>query len=54
MGTKSIANTQRKRGRVASKMPKIEFNLEAIKEIKKRKIRIYQRFLKQSKKTLNH
>jgi len=50
MRTKSSASTRRKKGRVASKMPKIEFNKEAIKEIKKRKKGVYHRFLKQSEK----
>ena len=36
MRIKTRASTRRK-GRVASKMPKIEFNVEAIKAIKKRK-----------------
>ena len=50
MRTKSRANTRRKRGNVATKMPRIEFNMEVIKEIKKRKKGMYDRFLNQSKK----
>jgi len=42
---KNKTSTRRK-GRVASKMPKIEFNKRVIKAIKKRKKGVYQRFLK--------
>ena len=45
MRIKTRASTRRK-GRVASKMPKIEFNVEAIKAIKKRKKGVYERYLK--------
>ena len=40
MRIKSRANTKRKKRRVISKMPEIEFNMEAIKAIKKRKKRV--------------
>ncbi len=49
MRIKTRTSTRRK-GRVASKMPKIEINIKAIKEIKKRKEGVYHRFSKQSKK----
>jgi len=49
MRTKSRANTRGKKGKLISKMPQIEFDMEAIKEIKKRKKGMYHRFLKQSK-----
>ena len=39
MRIKTRASTRRKGG-VASKMPKIEFNMKAIKEIKERKKRV--------------
>jgi hypothetical protein len=39
MGTKNRARTRRKR-RVISKMSKIEFNMKAIRAIKKRKERV--------------
>ncbi len=45
--SKSRANKRRK-GRVVSEMPKIEFNRKAIKEIKKRKKGVYKRWVKQS------
>jgi len=45
MRIKTRASTRRK-GRVASKMTKIEFNVEAIKAIKKRKKGVYERYLK--------
>jgi hypothetical protein len=41
-------NTGRKKGEVISKMPKIEFDMEAIKEIKKRKRRVYKKRVNQS------
>ncbi len=47
--SKSRANKRRTR-RVASKVPKIEFNRRAINEIKKRKKGHYERWLKQSKR----
>jgi hypothetical protein len=36
----------RKRGRVASKVPHIEFDMKAIEEVKKRKRGIYRRWPK--------
>ncbi len=42
-------NTQRNKRRVASEMPKIEINLEAIKE---RKRGFYQRYPKRSKRKM--
>jgi len=45
-----IGRKQVIRGREKVKMPRIEFNMGAIKEIKKRKKGVYHRFLKQSKK----
>ena len=42
------ANTGRKKGEVISKMPKVEFDMDAIKEIKKRKRRIYRKRVNQS------
>ncbi|HUL29520.1 MAG TPA: hypothetical protein VLZ03_03620 [Thermodesulfobacteriota bacterium] len=35
----------------AIKMPQVEFDLEAVKEIKERKKRVYERYVKQSKKS---
>jgi len=42
------ANTGRKKGEVISKMPKVKFDMEAIKEIKKRKRRVYRKRVNQS------
>jgi hypothetical protein len=42
------ANTGRKKGEVISKMPKVEFDMDAIKEIKKRKRRVYKKRVSQS------
>ena len=50
MRTKNRASTKPRGIRVASKMPEIAFNMEAIREIQKRKKEYRQRFLKQSKK----
>jgi hypothetical protein len=36
-------------GRKKRKMPQVKFNMEAIKEIKKRKKGVCERYLKQSK-----
>jgi hypothetical protein len=45
------SKTKKPRGiRVASKMPRIEFNRKAIEAIKRRKKGHYKRSLKQSKK----
>jgi hypothetical protein len=37
MRSKTGTNSRRGKGRAASKMPKIEFNMRAIREIKKRR-----------------
>lgn len=50
MRTKSRGTTKPRGIRVASKMPTIEFNKEAIRAIKKRKKGVYKRWLEQSKK----
>jgi hypothetical protein len=42
------ANTGRKEGEVISKVPKVEFDMDAIKEIKRRKKRIYKKRVNQS------
>jgi len=38
-----------KRGRVASKVPRIDFDIKAIEEVKKRKRGIYKRWQKRKK-----
>jgi hypothetical protein len=48
MRIKSRASTRRK-GRVASKIPEIEFNMRAINAIKKRKKKVGKGHSKQSK-----
>ena len=48
MRTKSRPNTKR-RGKKGSKMPRVEFNMEAIEAIKKRKKRVGKGHSKQSK-----
>ncbi len=45
-------NTRWNKRTVASEMPKIEINLEAIKEIKERKRGFYQRYPKRSKRKM--
>ncbi len=45
-------NTRWNKRRVASEMPKIEINLEAIMEIKERKRGFYQRYPKRSKRKM--
>jgi hypothetical protein len=50
MRTKSGASKKPRGIRVASKMPEIEFDMEAIKEIQKRKKRVGKWRSKQSKK----
>jgi len=42
-------NTGRKRGRVASKVPHIDFDIRAIEEVKKRKRGLYQRWPKRKR-----
>ncbi len=49
MRTKSKEKTGRKKGKVASKMPKIEFDKNAIEEIKSRKKGLYKKWVKQPK-----
>jgi hypothetical protein len=50
MRTKSSASKKPRGIRVASKMPEIEFDMKAIREIKERKKKMRKRFLKRSKK----
>jgi hypothetical protein len=42
------ANTGPKKGEVIPKMPKVEFDMDAIKEIKKRKRKVYRKRVNQS------
>ena len=44
------ANMGREKGAVISKTPKVEFDMDAIKEIKKRKRRVYKKRVNQSKR----
>jgi hypothetical protein len=41
-------NTERKKGKVISKIPKVDFDMDAIEEIKKRKRRVYKKRVNQS------
>ncbi len=50
MRTRSSTKAKRRVGRVATKMPKIEFNKKGIEAIKRRKKGVYKRWLKQSQK----
>ncbi len=50
-GTMSIRKKQPAMGRKKQKMPQIEINRKAIKEIIERKKKLRERFLKQPKKT---
>jgi hypothetical protein len=50
MKAKNRASAKHRGLRVVSKMPKFEFNMKAIDEIKRRKKRMRERFLKQFKK----